>query len=358
MCLQATGEVGDISGRRQLVIYSASHLIVDFACFYMLMGAFSRGVSDAVWISTGFLTYNFIAFALQVPLGYFADKAKIQPAYFAVSGCLLVALGSVPALHSWGKLGLCAFGNAMFHIGGGIDSLVNAKGKFARSGIFISFGAIGVSVGTLAGKFNWLPAWAVLILPLACAVLQFLFCRRGGLSDMAAFAFKPSIIKRAAPVIYLSSLGIVIRAVVGAYTAVPWKSTVFLMILPAICVFAGKLLGGFLADRFGAKPVALASLLVSAPLLSFFSSDIVLCCAGLLLFNVTTAVTLCVIVSKLPDNPGLAFGITTLALFLGSAFSFFVVIPSEIRTYLLLAFILAAAICILLTTANKLKEEL
>ncbi|NLM14719.1 MAG: hypothetical protein GX218_02545 [Clostridiaceae bacterium] len=38
---------------------------------------------------------------------------------------------------------IVALGNACFHTGGGIDSLINARGRMSRSGIFVSSGVVG-----------------------------------------------------------------------------------------------------------------------------------------------------------------------------------------------------------------------
>ena len=317
------------------------------------MGSFYRDISDIAVISAGFLLYNFIAFALQVPVGYIADRIKTGYEYFSILGCLLVAAGLIFPLFPWAKLVFCAFGNALFHVGGGIDSLVSAQGKFARSGIFISFGAIGVAVGTVAGKSGRLPVWVVLVFLMICVVLQMAFCRDIKRPVKAEFAFKPTVIKQVSVVIYLSMLGIVIRAVVGAYMSIPWKSTVVLAVLPGLCVFAGKFLGGFLADRMGARKIAFISLVISAPLLAFFEGNILLCCIGLLIFNMSTAMTLCVIVSMMPHNPGLGFGLTTLALCVGTAFSFFIPIPPQIRPYLIILFIFVSAVLMLFILPGK-----
>jgi len=118
-------------------------------------------------------------------------------------------------------------------------------------------------------------------------------------------------------------------------------------------VFAGKFVGGILADRLGARRVASLSLLISAPLLAFANDQIILCCLGLFLFNITTALTLCVLVARLPKNPGLGFGLTTLALFVGTAFSFFIAMPEGVRPLLVCAMIIVAIGCIMLTTPNR-----
>ena len=346
--------------KKQLAVFSISHLAVDFACFYILKGFFFSSVGDLIIISVGFLIYNFIAFALQMPIGYIADKIRAGHAYFSVAGCLLVATGVMFPLFPWVKLGFCALGNAFFHVGGGIDSLVNAGGRFARSGIFISFGAVGVALGTAAGRFDWLPAWGVLIPLIICAALQFMLCR----NKISNYEFQLTEINRAGKfsinnagaVIGIALIGIVVRAFVGAYAPIKFDDTVFFILLPAVCVFAGKFSGGILCDIFGARTVTVVSLVLSAPLLAFFTKNAALACAGLLLFNINTAATLCVIASKLRYNPGFAFGLTTLALFVGTAPAFFAVIAPRVLPYLLFALILISAACMLLTIPNKNKN--
>jgi len=108
-----------------------------------------------------------------------------------------------------------------------------------------------------------------------------------------------------------------------------------------------------LADRFGARTVASVSLLISAPLLAFANGQIVLCCIGLFLFNVTTAVTLCVIAARLPHNPGLSFGLTTVALFAGTAISYFWAMPEGMRPLLTVVMIVVSVVCVVLTTPGK-----
>jgi len=340
-----------------LGVFSLTHLVVDFACFFVLFSAFFAGMDEAYLISGGFLLYNAVAFALQVPIGYLADKVRFSHGFFAITGCMLVLLGVILPVNPWIKLSLCALGNAAFHVGGGIDSLVFARGRYARSGIFISFGSLGVALGTLSGKGELLSPALVAAMLGVCILLMLRFCLLNKQPYEAPFAFPPAVIKTGELVIYLCMLAIVMRAVVGAYTPIPWKSTVFLSLLPAFMVFGGKFCGGLLADRLGARRVAAVSLLISAPLLAFGNGEIVLCCIGLFLFNVTTAVTLCVLVSRLPNNPGLGFGLTTLALFVGTAFSFFFVMSELLRPLLICAMIIIAIGCIMVTTMNKRSES-
>ena len=91
-------------------LYAAVHFLVDGICAWAMLGRLGGG-----W--TGFLVYNFCAFALQLPLGAVLDRLEDRrwPMQFAALGCCLTAAGAFchPAV-----LGL---GNALFHVGGGVD---------------------------------------------------------------------------------------------------------------------------------------------------------------------------------------------------------------------------------------------
>ncbi|MDR2036048.1 MAG: hypothetical protein LBP91_05200 [Coriobacteriales bacterium] len=347
-----------MQGKMSLSVFSLSHLAVDFSCFFVLMGAFYTDVSDVQLISLGFLIYNAIAFALQLPFGSLADallssRSRLSAGHIAALGCLLVALGVICPLNAWARLALCALGNALFHTGGGIDSLVLARGRYARSGIFISFGALGVALGTLASRAGTLSPWLVALLLVGCIILILRFCLQKSPYETSLNNASAKI-NTSGVVILLCAVAILVRAAAGAYTPVPWKnSSDPLFVLAALAVFSGKFAGGLLADRFAPRTVATASLLISAPLLAFGNGQIIVCCLGLFLFNVTTAVSLCVIASQLPRNPGLSFGLTTLALFLGSSLSFFWALPESLRPALTLLFVAAAALCLFLSAPRQ-----
>ena len=91
------------------MLYSLLHFLVDGVCAWGMLGRF-RGF-DAI------LLYNFCAFVLQLPLGAVLDRfgRRRMPMVFAAAGCGLTLLGACtsPLL-----LGL---GNALFHVGGGVD---------------------------------------------------------------------------------------------------------------------------------------------------------------------------------------------------------------------------------------------
>ncbi|HEY5583559.1 MAG TPA: hypothetical protein VIK78_03605, partial [Ruminiclostridium sp.] len=230
-----------MNNKISLTVYTTSHMVVDFSCFYVLMGMFSNTVKDLITISLGFLIYNIIAFGIQMFIGYFVDKHSIQHSKVAIIGCFIVLLGLLLAFSSlnltpWMALVFCAFGNASFHIGGGINSLVYADGKMARGGIFVSSGAIGVALGTLAGK-SLLPFWLPEIMLLACSLAIYVLCRseRGNYlhynydTTPKTGSFNRCISDKI--IIYLCLISIIVRSFVGFEIPITWKTTTFLFIL-------------------------------------------------------------------------------------------------------------------------------
>lgn len=351
-------------GKRRLLLYTASHLLVDFVCFTVLFGFFVPASPSLETTALAFLCYNTVAFGLQMFMGLWMDTARfparggqfparggrIPPFVGAAAGCALVGIGALCGSVSWAAVLLVAVGNALFHDGGGIDSL-ESNGS-ARSGVFVSGGALGVGLGTLAGRSgamtasdSALPGWPLALAMGVCILLILWQCRTSEPSPRPGRP-RPALVKDSAAVIWLCLLSVAIRAYAGAGVAVPWKTAWWLSLLPPVCAFLGKLAGGFLADWLGARRVGVTTLLLSIPLLCFGSASAVPYCLGLVLFNMTMAITLWRVFEMLPGRPGFAFGLCTLALLAGTVPTFFSALPDGGRPYILTALIAVSALCL------------
>lgn len=77
---------------------------------------------------------------------------------------------------------------------------------------------------------------------------------------------------------------------------------------------------------------------------------------GVMFFSMTMSITLAILVSVLKRNPGLAFGLTTIGLFLGTVPIFFVKITNQIFNFGLISVMSLICTIILLFILNK-KEE-
>lgn len=288
----------------RLTAYSVCHFLVDFSCALVLLGRAAPGGDAFVLL----LFYNLLAFAVQMPLGLWADRAG-RPHLFAAAGCLLAALAWVlPGMAAAVSAGL---GNALFHVGGGVDALHREGGGYGALGVFVSPGAFGITLGTLwASKAG---AWAlpvgVALAAFAAAILLFCPVTLPQTADLS-----PLRTPKTAGALACLFLVVVLRSYGGCVLSFPWKGE-YLLLFTA-CVAGGKALGGLLADRLGLKRVAVGSLLLGAGL--FLLADFPAAgLAAMLLFNMTMPLTLGLAAKALPGGRGFAFGLCTFALFLG-----------------------------------------
>ena len=116
----------------------------------------------------------------------------------------------------------------------------------------------------------------------------------------------------------------------------------------------GKALGGILSDTIGIRKVGILSTLVAIPFLSFGDNIMVISLIGVMFFSMTMAITLGMLASIFKKNPGLAFGYTTIGLFLGTAPIFFIRVIGLANNIILIA--ISSIICSLLLSLTLKKE--
>ena len=334
-----------MSPKISLSVYTFSHFCVDFACFYILFSGIASGAPSSEIVAIAFLLYNAIAFGLQPILGYVCDEKPKLPA--AVIGCITVLCGFVLLFNAWAALVISAVGNAWFHIGGGVDSLVGAKGKMSRSGVFVSLGALGVVLGTLAGKnaINVCVPIGLMVVSLFFTLLVFRHYPERLGKKQTSFSIGSSI-SPVSLVIILCFISIMIRSYAGSIVPIDWRTTDFLFVLPAVGACVGKAAGGFIADVVGARKTGTITLLASVPFIVFGYSFPLTCLIGVLLFNMSMSITLCAVATKLPRNPGLAFGLTTLGLLCGNTLTFFFAPARQTALFLIGTLVVISAGCI------------
>ena len=297
----------------RLGAYSFSHLCVDLCCALLVLpAARSSGRSALV-----FLLYNYCAFALQMPIGLWADRLN-RNAVLAAAGCLLVALAA--PLHAFPILTaiVAGLGNACFHVGGGVDVLNDSGDKAAFLGVFVSPGALGLYLGGLLSRTKLpLPLIAALVMLLCAGLTAWTAAHTGVLrkSENAPFSLRGT----GSFDVILSALClflvVVLRSFVGMTGNFAWKSGGFAL-LATLMLVLGKTLGGFAMDRIGGRLTSLLTLLPAA-VLYFLADNPFAGLGAILLFNMTMPVTLSALARKMPGSKGFSFGLLTCALFLG-----------------------------------------
>jgi len=300
-------------------VYSISHFLVDFACAFFMF----RYVAGTQTAYLCVLLYNFCAFAIQMPLGIIADRWN-RNFLFAMIGCALVAIAyGFPAFPVVAVI-VIGLGNALFHLGGGIDVLNISRQKLGALGVFVSPGAFGVFVGTVLGSgttavgTSGFPSWLfpLFMMISAGSILAMQISRKGTHPQNAAFSLEGVGSGRILIAVACLFLVVCLRSYVGLVLNFPWKGLGNWGIALVCAVVFGKTIGGVASDRFGVAKTSLASLGVAA-LLFLLPHDPAAGLAAVLLFNMTMPITLWAMARLFPGAKGFAFGLLTFGLFLG-----------------------------------------
>ena len=313
--------------------FALCHFVVDFACVSTMLCAVSRvlgesGQGSLELVALSILLYDVVAFAFQLPVGIALDKldknsSATMLSYALVGGGVLLSLVPVAFLE-WLAVLLLAVGNALFHCAGGLCVLNISQKHAGPSGIFIATGAVGVFLGTFSAQYGRLQvAFSLLVLLFLCAsitrVVQKVNKKYWNIHNVP-FAI-PELSSRSLIAIVLLCFVVALRSYTGMVMAFPWKSEVLLLGLSIFGVFAGKALGGLVADRIGFRTTAIFSLIAAATLFVPSWEIPLMGLLGVFFFNFTMAITLASLANILHEAKGTAFGLASFSLALGALFA-------------------------------------
>ena len=310
--------------------YALCHFVVDFACVSSMLCAVSRvlgesGQGSMEVVALSILLYDIVAFTLQLPIGIALDQLDKNSHAALLSYALVgagVILSLVPiALLEWPAILLLAIGNALFHSAGGLSVLNISQKHAGPSGIFIATGAIGVFLGTQSAQMGRLQiAFSLLVLLFLCALITLVVQKvNKKYWNVHNVSFDiPRLSSNTLLAIALLSFVVALRSYVGMVMAFPWKSEMLLLVLSILGVFAGKALGGMVADRIGFRTTAIFSLIAAATLFAPSWEAPVMGLLGIFFFNFTMSITLASLANILPNAKGTAFGLASFSLAVGA----------------------------------------
>ena len=343
-----------------LTVFSIIHFIVDFSCIYIVYNLFLDNSVDYKLKISMLIIYNFFAFFMQAPFGIIIDKLGGSFKYSAL-GCIFIFLSVFFAKYKIISVMILGIGNALFHLGGGVEILNRAERKATMPGIFVSTGALGLflganvsTVGANAIKVGANvygarpPVWAnicepalypVYIILIISAIVLFVVANS---KDVGAneeqvganvYGARTAVGANENPVganvygarthgalnicVAILILCVIIRSFVGMISIYPWKNIFVYALSLTLATVLGKFFGGILSDKFTAKVTTFVSLFLSASLYIFAANYPIAGILATFLFNITMPITLIYISNIMDEQKGFAFGLTTLGLFLG-----------------------------------------
>lgn len=322
---------GNLTGTKYFFV----HACVEIVCFYLLRIHFPTAMAGAVALS-----YDFFAFLPQGLIGDFIIKHRKIP--YETAGHLLMAAGGVcilafpaKAVHVLGYI-LLALGNAVLHECGAVATVAESEGKIFPSALFVAGGSFGVVIGQTMGTHQVSPYF--LLIPL---VLSELLCLSAKTSVRKEKYPEFSVVSpkvAAGTVLLIAFLVTAVRSYIGYAIPISWNKEVWQSFFLFFIMGAGKALGGYLADRFGARKTAFIGTLAAIPFLLFGDRVMIVSCIGVFFFSMTMSITFAMCLSILKTNPGLAFGITTAGLFLGLLPAFFIQFSPAVNAVLITVF--------------------
>lgn len=269
------------------------------------------------------IAYNAMAFALQLPMGVVMDEwPGLNRGCFFAGTVLVFAAAIAAALGAggWDVLVAACVGNALFHLTAGKHILETREGRAGPIGLFISTGALGLMAGQV-----WAARAATMCLAVfasALAVCVVLAAAREWEGDVRMKASAQNDEAAIFPTLIL----------LGLFALVAWRSwaglfaggrsagvCALMMLAGAAVTFAGKVAGGYLAERVGRWKVTLFSVAGSAAL-AFFCEPSWVAAWLVLLFvaQLATGPVLSLVYDKAGRRGGAAFGLNCLGLFTGS----------------------------------------
>lgn len=338
-------------------LYFYIHLITEIICFYVM----SKIIGNSAFLWMCPLVYDTFAFVPQSIIGYISDKyPKIN---IGIIGTVLLLIGLITFClnllpGSFTEILILCLGNACIHINGAEVTLRSSNGKLSHSAIFVAGGSFGVITGKVLSKTQ-LSFWIIALIGLTMIpfILLAEYYRKESDEKKACKNFnyhskkiKPKII------IVLTIIIVIVRGYMGYALPTSWNKTTIQTVMLFCTMGLGKALGGILSDSFGTRKVALFSMILALPFLLVGDKLMILSLIGVLMFSMTMSITLGLLVSVLKENPGLAFGLTTIGLFLGTVPIFIFNITDIIINSLIITIL--TIICVIISLRIIRKDDI
>ncbi len=330
-------------------LYFYVHFITEVLCFYVL----SKIIGNSVILWMMPFVYDAFAFVPQSLIGYFCDKyPKVN---IGIIGVILLVIGFILFCIeiSYIALIIVCLGNAFIHVYGAEATLRSSNGKLSHSAIFVSGGSFGVITGKLLAKSH-LPFIILAIVGLTMIPFILLAdCNKE--NDTSKFNYHNKNINPLL-IVFLAVFVVIVRGYMGYGIPTSWNKTIIQTILLYVTMGIGKALGGILSDSFGMRKIAIISVLGSLPFLLFGDNYMLISLIGIAMFSMTMSITLGLLTSVLKKTPGLAFGLTTIGLFLGTAPIFFI----KLNTFWMSALVISVFtfICLIILLIIIRKDDL
>ena len=300
------------------------HFLVDALCGSAMLWVVVDDAPDGgFWL---IMAYDFLAFATQMLTGWMADKLKCDRWLWFISIVLVLSGAGAAWYHPWLATALLGLGNSLFHVSAGREVIrchtLAGKSKARELGLFVGPGALGIGLGCMFPMAMYIITLGVTLFMLLCFVGNQPpeTAETAETAETTAPSSEPAS-HRALPA-FMMAFCVFCRAASGFCGPSPWRSSMALGILCFLLVMFGKMVGGFIGDRWGHWKTGLAALVISWILLVIGGENFTLALSAQFVANLLMAITLYVLVKLYPSSPGMMFGLAAAVLFPGLLIKF------------------------------------
>lgn len=334
----------------RIPLLAAGHGINDLLAGYFL-GSMAQSGQDLLKIGLGLFMYNLLAFGGQYPAALWIEKQRNTKPFLLGAFALNLAAASLFSFAPAAAILFAGIASAIYHVAGG--SICASEKKAAGIGLFAAPGVAGLIAG---GYFAWsgfqLTGILVLVSFLFLVLLRLMdIPERTAMTDSGTQPASPGPDRHDLIMILLLTV-IALRSAVWNIFQLIHENNYSWLIPIAAAAFAGKIAGGWLADRFGWRLYTFISLAAATPLVSFFRNELLLFCIGVGLLQsgipATTAMLIQATKGKTERGIGLSFGT---AIIIGGIT--FTLPPGLFSQHLWLPVLLISAVLLLLLIAVR-----
>ena len=290
----------------QPLLWGLLHGLNDFTAGFMLANyTFHHDYSKSFLL---IVIYSIIGFGGQLPVGFWVDyKKQIKP--FAIASLILLPLAiGTYFIDAGAGIIFSGIASAFVHVTGGTVCLLTEscgqvhENKTGPLALFTAPGVLGLTIGGLLGMFSVYSLWFVFV-----AVIV-----------VAYFILKNNLPVYKTPEQKESELDAHDWLMLGILLIMGFRSFIFDVVnhvahqypngilIIGISAFAGKIIGGFVADKIGWKKFVYITLPVALILFQFGKENIYALAFGIACLQSSVPITLLLMSKSLPMYPATA----------------------------------------------------
>ncbi|MEP6675286.1 MAG: hypothetical protein ABJA78_09025 [Ferruginibacter sp.] len=288
------------SKTNQPILWGLLHGLNDFTAGYMLANYTFNHNNESSFLFI--IIYSIIGFGGQLPVGFWLDHKKDLPSFAKASVILLPLAIALFFVNAETGIIFSGLASAFVHVTGGAICLQVNDNKTGPLALFTAPGVLGLTFGGLLGSMSSL--WLLLI----CLVILLIafFILKEKLPDYPVREKKQSELDGHDWLMLGILLIMCFRSFVFDvlnHVAQDFEHGILIIGLSA---FAGKIIGGFVADKIGWKKYVYISLPLALILLQFGKENIYALAFGIACLQSSVPITLMLMGQSLSLYPATA----------------------------------------------------